>query len=444
MISSTSVNDSIRVPCAEKHPKGLYVLFATEMWERFGFYTLSAMLALYLRDAVRGLGWPEVRVATLVSYFLMFVYASPLVGGWVADKFIGYKMAITIGGILLGTGYFLLYLPSVTSLYLALACVVIGNGFFKPNVSTLVGNLYVEGSKLKDPAYNIFYMGINTGAFLAPVAAELVQQRFGFRPAFTVAGLGMILCLLIFWTFKKWVEVKESAMSGPTPEGERAGPPARADSINSVPDSWRIAALMVIFAIVIVFWMLFYQSTLTLIYFANDHTDWSRIGGVSGVLSAAINPFWIIILTFPLVGFWGWLDRKGLQPSTPAKMAIGMFLIACAFYLMAIASLSGGNEGRVSPLWLISSYAIVSLGELMLSPMGLSLVSKVAPVRMRGVMMGGWFVATALGGKLTAIGVYWSVWSHAAFFAVLATLAMVMSILLWAVLKPLRKAMPGV
>jgi POT family proton-dependent oligopeptide transporter len=444
MTTFATGNDQKRVSIAGKHPKGLYVLCGSEMWERFGFYTISAMLALYLRDTVRGMGWPEVRVVTLVSYFLMFVYASPLVGGWIADKIIGYRMAVTIGGILLGGGYFLLYLPSVSSLYLALSLIVIGNGFFKPSVSTMVGSLYKEGSPLKDSAYNIFYMGINTGAFIAPVVAELVHRRLGFRPAFTVAGFGMIICLLIFWSFQKWIDVKGVAEREAPRTEEKAEPLARAENVDSIPDSWRIAALLVIFAIVIVFWMLFYQSTLTLIYFANDHTDWSAIGDVSGVLSAAINPFWIITLTFPLIAFWAWLERRGVQPSTPAKMALGMVLIACSFYLMAIASLFGGNEGRVSPLWLISAYAIVSLGELMLSPMGLSLVSKVAPVRMRGVMMGGWFLATALGGKLTAIGVYWSVWKHSTFFALLATLAMGMSVLLWAVLKPLKKAMPGV
>jgi POT family proton-dependent oligopeptide transporter len=254
----------------------------------------------------------------------------------------------------------------------------------------------------------------------------------------------MILCLVIFWSFKKWVGEDGNHKKNSSSPDEARMDSARRDSFKEVPDSWRIAALLVIYAIVIVFWMLFYQSTLTLIYFANDHTDWSVIGKVSGILSAAINPFWIIVLTYPLIGFWARLDSKGMQPSTPGKMVIGMFLIACAFYLMAIASLYGGNKGRVSPLWLIGAYAIVSLGELMLGPMGLSLVSKVAPAKVRGLMMGGWFVATALGGKMTAIGVYWEVWTHSAFFAVLATMAMVMALFLWAVLKPLKKAMPGV
>jgi proton-dependent oligopeptide transporter, POT family len=287
-------------------------------------------------------------------------------------------------------------------------------------------------------------MGINIGAFLAPLVAEAVQRRLGFRTAFTGAGFGMILSLLIFGSFRKWVEAKGSVADRSAAAVSGFGGSMQEIVVDNVPESKRIMALVAIFAIVIVFWMLFHQNTLTLIYFANDHTDWSAIGEVSGVLSVSINPFWVVTLTFPLIGFWEWLDRKGKQPSTPAKMAIGMSLIACAFYLMSLASLSGGNEGRVSPMWLISAYAIVSLGELMLSPMGLSLVSKVAPVRMRGIMMGGWFVATAIGNKLTAIGAYWSVWSHSAFFAILATLALAMSILLWALLKPLKRTMPGI
>ena len=425
----------------EKHPPGLYVLFATELWERFGFYTLGAMLALYLRDSAQGMGWAEQDATTLFSYYLMFVYLSPLIGGWLADKWIGQRLAITFGAFFFAAGYFLLYVPSVTTLYLALTLVVVGNGFFKPNVSAMVGSLYSEGSKLKDSAYNIFYMGINIGAFLAPVVAEFMRQRFGFRLAFTVAGLGMIICLGTFWGFRKYIfepDKRDGAAS--TAQNHPESPLA----IDAVSDSRRIMALLVIFVIVIVFWMAFHQNQLTLTYFANDNTDWSAWGNVSGVISNAINPFWIITLTVPLISFWRWLAKKGLEPSTPAKIAIGMFLTAVSFYLMAVACLAGGNTGKVSPWWLISSYAIVSLGELMLSPMGLSLVSKVAPARMRGLMMGGWFVATAIGNKLTAIGVYWRVWDHSTFFFILATMALFMSGVLWLLLKPLKKAMPGV
>jgi proton-dependent oligopeptide transporter, POT family len=442
MNTSGTISQTARAAALERHPKGLYVLFATEMWERFGFYTLGAMLALYLRDVEQGMGWPEERATTLVSNYLMFVYASPLIGGWLADKFTGYRMAIVIGSVFFAAGYFLLYLPSVTALYLALTLVVIGNGLFKPNVSTMVGNLYPDGSRLKDSAYNIFYMGINIGAFLAPLVAEAMRQRFGFRPAFTVAGAGMIVCLLIFRVFGRYVAGQDKGRHVTAKAAEAVKTPPR--EIDSVPDSKRVMALILIFLIVIVFWMVFHQNQLTLTYFANDNTDWSAVGNVSGVVSNAINPFWVITLTFPLIAFWRWLDKKGKEPSTPTKIAIGMFLTALSFYVMAVAGWAGGNTGRISPLWLISAYGIVSLGELMLSPMGLSLVSKVAPAHIRGLMMGGWFVATAIGNKLTAIGVYWRVWDHSTFFLVLATMALVMAFVLLLLLKPLKKAMPGV
>src|SRR5262245_60813974 len=203
----------------EKHPPGLYVLFATELWERFGFYTLGAMLALYLRDSVQGMGWPEQDATTLFSYYLMFVYASPLVGGWLADKWLGYRLAITVGALFFGAGYLLLYVPAVSTLYLALTLVVIGNGFFKPNVSAMVGSLYPEGSRLKDSAYNIFYMGINIGALAAPIVAEVVQGYLGFNRAFAVAAGGMVISIAILWFFKHHVEEDQARAL------DKTGPP---------------------------------------------------------------------------------------------------------------------------------------------------------------------------------------------------------------------------
>ncbi|MGH7753957.1 MAG: hypothetical protein ACREN5_14200, partial [Gemmatimonadales bacterium] len=210
--------------------------------------------------------------------------------------------------------------------------------------------------------------------------------------------------------------------------------------IDAIPDWKRVGALIVIFLIVIVFWMVFHQNSVTLTYWANDNTDWN----VTGVISNAITPIWVLLLTFPLVGLWSWLDRRGREPSTPTKMMFGMCLTGLSFYLMYFAGKAGGDFGKVSPLWLISAYAILTAGELMLSPMGLSLVSKVAPVRFRGIMMGGWFVATAIGNKLTAIGVFWDDWLHSTFFAVLGTCAILMAVVLLVLLKPLKKAMPGV
>ncbi len=447
---STEVTAETGGSATEKHPKGLYVLFATEMWERFSFYSMLALFTLYMRDPGEGFGWSAEEATGLYANYLMFVYASPLFGGWLADKKIGYRKAVMIGGVFFMAGHLLLSFRSLPIVYVALACLVIGNGLFKPNVSTMVGNLYPEGSHLKDRAYNIFYMGINIGAFLGPVVMEVVKVRFGYHPAFAVAAFGMLISVGTLWWFKSYVEdPKHGAQVSHTGTSESAQKAINAaNAMDAVPEWKRIVALIVIFLIVIVFWMVFHQNGSTLTYWADENTDWQ----VTGTISNAINPFWIVALTFPLVWFWKRLDRKGKEPATPTKMAIGMTLTGLSFFVLYFAAKIGeatltGNDlyaYKVSAAWLISSYAVVSLGELMLSPMGLSLVSKVAPIRMRGLMMGGWFVATAAGNKLTMIGVYWDRWLHSTFFAVLGAMALVMALVLFFLLKPLKKAMPGV
>jgi len=451
-----------------KHPKGLYVLFATEMWERFSFYSMLAMFTLYMRDPAEGFSWTGERATSLYANYLMFVYASPLIGGWLADKMLGYRRAVMLGGLFFIAGHLLLSFRSLTAVYIALTCLVIGNGFFKPNVSTMVGNLYPDGSHLKDRAYNIFYMGINIGAFLAPLVASWVQAKFGFHPAFAVAAGGMVISVWILWQFKRHVEEPRRAttdvsaaavaVDAPPPSLIEQGNEQRRGTMEAVPEYKRIIALIVIFLVVIVFWMVFHQNASTLTYWARDNTDWTMLfppetaATTGGIISNAINPFWVIALTFPLVFIWGRLDRKGLEPSTPTKMTMGMTLTGLSFFVLFIAARMGeatvtGSDPyafKVSPLWLLLSYFVVTSGELMLSPMGLSLVSKVAPYRLRGLMMGGWFVATAIGNKLTAIGVFWERWLHSTFFGVLGAMALFMAVVLFLLLKPLKKAMPGV
>jgi POT family proton-dependent oligopeptide transporter len=436
----------------EKHPKGLYVLFATEMWERFSFYSMIAMFTLYMRNEEEGFGWTADQATGLYANYTMFVYASPLVGGWIADKMIGYRRAVMIGGVFFCAGHLLLSFRSMVAVYAALTCLVIGNGFFKPNVSAMVGNLYPEGSHLKDRAYNIFYMGINVGAFMAPVVAEIMRSNFGFHPAFAVAAGGMVISVAILWRFKKHVEHADRKAQ---PSADAAAvavdaPPSgvshQQQPIDLVPDWKRIGALIVIYLIVIVFWMVFHQNGTTLTYWADENTDWQ----VTGIISNAINPGWVILLTFPLVAFWKWLDSKGLEPSTPTKMAIGMVMTGLAFFVLFIAAklaeadAPGPYAYKVSAMWLLGAYGVLTLGELMLSPMGLSLVSKVAPIRMRGIMMGGWFVATAIGNKLTQIGQLWDDWLHSSFWLLLSGLAVFMAVVLMILLRPLKKAMPGI
>ena len=490
-MSSSALGAASASHVTQKHPPGLKVLFATEMWERFSFYSMLALFTLYLQNATEGFGWATNRATKLYALYLALVYFSPLLGGYIADKKLGYRKSVMIGGFFFMAGHLLLSFRSIPIMYVALACLVVGNGFFKPNVSAMVGKLYPEGSHLKDRAYNIFYMGINIGAFLAPVVAEVMRQKFGYHAAFAVAAGGMVLSVFTLWKFKHHLAgvdrgTGSSVVQGTEPKAALAtvdAPPikpdardaaktpggmfaaqagARASAMDAVSDAKRIGALIVIFAIVIVFWMAFHQNGATWTYWANDNTDWQsskvvpvifqiftlgliETDDVSGVISNAINPFWVLVLTFPLVGFWGWLDRRGKEPYTPAKMGIGMFLVAAAYMIMYMAARSGGDTGRVSPWWLIIAYMVITLGELMLSPMGLSLVSKVAPIRLRGVMMGGWFAATSIGNYLVGtIGVKWTVWPHSKFFVIVAMMSAAVGVLLFLILRPLKKAMPGV
>ncbi len=434
--------EATQVQQPSRHPKGLYVLFASEAWERFSFYSMLALFILYLRDPVEGFGWTEAEAIRLYSWYLTFVYASPLVGGLLADRYLGYLRTTMIGGIFFIAGHLLLSFHSLTIVYAALTCLVVGNGLFKPNVSTMVGNLYPDGSPLKDQAFVIFYFGINVGAFVAPIVMEIVKAKAGYHPAFAVAAFGMVISLVTLYAGRTLVRRADAPIMAP--EGANVGN----SELESVSDSRRIGALLVVFVIVIVFWMAFHQNGSTLTYWADDNTDWD----VSGTIANAINPAWILILSFPLVALWRRLGARGKEPSTPAKMTLGMLLTGVSFFVLYAAarvgeaSVTGPDPYAyvVSPLWLISSYGVVTLGELLLSPMGLSLVSKVAPFRLRGMMMGGWFVATAIGNKLTAIGVYWTRWPHSVFFAVLGLMCVVVAGILAVLLKPLKKAMPGV
>ena len=384
-----------------------------------------------------------------------------------------------IGGFFFMAGHVLFSFRSVAVMYLALSCLVIGNGFFKPNVSAMVGNLYPEGSHLKDRAFNIFYMGINVGAFLAPIVMEVVAKgrvSCGFRRC---GGRDGHLRRHL-WFFKRHLEGVDvgtgaSAVKGTEPKAtlttvdappikpdEADKAPARVNLIDQISDTQAYRRADVIFLIVIVFWMAFHQNGATWTYWANDNTDWGSsavvpviikiltlglISGedVSGVISNAINPAFVILLTFPLVWFWSWLDKKGKSLRRPRRWALACMLVAVAYLVMYQAALSGGDTGKVSPWWLIGAYGVITLGELMLSPMGLSLVSKVAPVRLRGLMMGGWFAATSIGNYLVGtIGVKWTVWSHSKFFIVVAIMSAAVGLILFLILKPLKRAMPGV
>ena len=412
-----------------KHPKGLKVLFFTEMWERFGFYTMLALLVLYMKHVF---GWDEHKMGQVYGLFLGLVYFTPLLGGWIADHVLGYRKTIMLGALTMAVGYSMLAVPHPAELffYLSLAVIVLGNGLFKANISVLVGNLYPPDSPLKDESYNIFYMGINIGALMAPFAASYMRNTFSFNAAFAVSAAGMILSLIIFELGKKYYLTEGAKPSEAKLEEVK---------MSKSQEKERILALLAIFAIVIFFWMSFHQNGFALTLFADQSTRQV----ISPELYQAFNPMFILILTPLVVGLFAWLRKRGKEPSTPGKIGIGMLLAGMAFSIMIVASLSGGNLNNqsLSPSWLISTYFVMTIAELFLSPMGLSFVSKIAPTRMRGTMMGGWFTATAIGNYLSGfIGSFYGTWKHSTFFAVLVAASLFSALLVFLLLKKLKHA----
>ena len=475
------------------HPAGLFPLFFTEMWERFSFYIMVALLTLYM-DApthIGGLGFaPEVS-AQVYGLYMGFLYFTPLFGGLLADRVWGFMRTITLGGIAMMCGHLALAGEGVAWFFTGLAFLIVGNGLFKPNISTMLGNLYRDRPHLKDQGFNLFYMGINMGAFAAPLVATWLRnmflvpvpaaaitsgvglgatsfggalatsagivgdlhanfgQRYGWHYAFGIASIGMLISLVIFRLCRARIVGGEHArfVPGATAQPDNNGQALTATAVpQATPEEERIRvrALFIIFGVVMLFWMAFHQNGMTLIRWARDHT--SPFLGIdfrtNAALTKAINPALVIILTPLLVLFWTALRKRNLEASTPRKMMFGMLLTASCFLVMAIGGLQGGDYGQVSIWWLLGGYFLVTLGELCVSPMGLSVVSKLAPARHGGLLMGGWFVATALGNYLAgAIAVYWQIWDHSTFFFLLVATSLLAAAVLWCVMGRLEHAM---
>lgn len=430
-----------------KHPKGMPVLFATEMWERFSFYSMRAIFALYMitPEEYGGLGFSPVLTANIYGAYIGIVYVTTLMGGYLADQVLGIKRSIITGGLFMTAGHFLLGMIIVTHFveglsplwffFSALICLVVGNGLFKPNISTMLGNLYREVPEKKDDGYNIFYMGINLGAFLSPLVAAYLRGLHpihGWHYAFSAAGFGMILSLTIFLSFQRFVKAGDIPPASKRKVDPEAQEKARLDTGDPKKNRQRTIALLIVFVIVIFFWMAFEQQGLTLTFWAQNATNTALLPETF----QSVNPMFILLLTFPIVTFWGFMRRRKKEPSTAAKMVFGMLLTAVAYLILAFAAFSGGNDGHVNVLWLVFAYASITSGELMLSPMGLSLVSKLAPPGRLGMMMGGWFVAAGIGGYLAgAVGILWEYVSHGVFFLILVGSSLIVALALFTLLK---------
>jgi POT family proton-dependent oligopeptide transporter len=410
----------------KNHPRGLLVLFFTEMWERFGFYTMMAIYTLYMDEK---LGWSDGRKGDFYGWFLGAVYFIPILGGWLGDRVLGHKGTIRVGAVLMAVGYTALAVSSrewLAPFYTGLVLVAVGTGLFKANISVLVGSLYPEGSRLKDSAFNIFYMGVNLGAAFSPLAATWIHDQFdSYNLSFAVAAIGMAVSMLIFqWGRRHLIPAQPET---PRVSALSAAPPAAGWSRD---DRRRVVTLGVLYAVAIFFWVGFYQNGFVLTLFAQRSTVVYRF--LKPETYQFFGPFFILILTPPLVWAFGKMrDGRG-EPSNASKISAGLFIAGLSLLVMVWAGVAGGNQDQniMSPWWLVSSYFLVSLGEILVSPMGLSLVSKVAPHKIRGLMMGFWFSATAAGSYSSGVlGRYYGQMAHHQYFLLIAGLLMIGSAL---------------
>ncbi|MCX6318359.1 MAG: peptide MFS transporter [Bacteroidetes bacterium] len=538
----------------KKHPRALPFLFFSEMWERFGYYLMIGIFTLYLKDAAGGFNMDEKESASLYGTFIALVFFTPFLGGLIADRVLGYRRSIIFGGLLMGAGYCAMSVHSETMLYVSMALVIIGNGFFKPNISTLLGNVYSTPQHIhqKDEGYNIFYMGINVGASICNFFGAALYTTYGWGAAFIAAGVGMFIGVIVFIIgthHYKAFDVKKPMQPGDMPLPKiialvilpsvvfgvigwymkgRSGYIFDSNSTDAfifacIPvilfyvalwfrsnknERPAMAAMLAIFAVVILFWAIFKQNGSALNTWASRYTERHVSGTQEKIfsqlrltetipykmdsvtkldgqfrkikenekevkemghhpyfkniapdeipvegssvkawvpsLSQSINPVWVIVLTPLVIAFFTWLRRKGKEPSTPTKIAFGL-LISALSVLVMVAAVKVSNNGaeKASVWWLIGSYGVITIGELFLSPMGLSLVSKLSPVRITSLMMGGWFVSTSIGNKLS--GILASKWDQydnkANYFWLNLILLGLAAIFLFVILKWLNKVM---
>jgi POT family proton-dependent oligopeptide transporter len=374
------------------HPPGLRTLFFTELWERFSYYGMRAMLILYMvaPPSAGGLGLDTVRAAHVYGLYTGSVYFTALPGGWIADRFLGARRAVLYGGILIALGHYAMALGGGPLFYGALVLIVLGTGLLKPNISSMVGALYEENDPRRDAGFSIFYMGINLGAMISPLVCGYLGQRIDWHLGFGAAGVGMTLGLAQY----VWSRARLAGI-GDRPERRVDRAQAPASGATERHEAGRIAAIGVLFLFATVFWAAFEQAGSSLSLFAQDLTD-NRILGLAFPSSwfQSVNALFIILLA-PVFS-WIWIRLGDRQPSSPAKFTLGLVSIGVGFVVVtAAASLADG--GRVSPGWLVTVYLCNTVGELCLSPVGLSTVTKLAPARLAGLMMGVWFLSIAAG-----------------------------------------------
>ncbi|MGH8246116.1 MAG: peptide MFS transporter [Gammaproteobacteria bacterium] len=436
-----------------RHPRGLRTLFFTEMWERMSYYGMRALLVFFMTEQIAsgGMGLTEKMANAIYGLYTAGVYLAALPGGWVADRLLGAQRAVWIGGLLIAAGHFTLGVPSTSTFFLGLMLVVLGTGLLKPNISALVGRLYPEGGARRDSGFTLFYMGINIGALLGPLVCSYLGEKVNWHYGFAAAGVGMVAGLITFhFTRRNLGDAglkPEQASPAPTRDWSIVGlvlaglvvvyalSAAGVVAINPVrlggstarliagmavlyfawvfcfagldaTEKKRVAVIGVLFIASAMFWSGFEQVGSSLNLFGRDHTQryfaWLKWEFPAGWLQS-VNPAYVVLLAPVMAALWLWLARRDIAPSLPVKFAWGLLLLAAGFLVMVGASQRALSAGKVWPTWLIATYLLHTIGELCLSPVGLSSVTKLAPPRLVGQMMGIWFLGTSLGNLVAGL-----------------------------------------
>ena len=432
------------------HPKGLYILFFTELWERFSYYGMRAILVLYMISSASGdnpgFGWDEGDAISLYGTYTMLVYVMSIAGGLIADKLWGQKRTVLIGGLLLCVGHGILAVDSLWAFYAGLGFIILGVGGLKPNISTMVGGLYPHGDVRRDKGFTIFYIGINIGAFLSALIVGGVAEIYGWHYGFGLAGIGMLLGQAVFMWGQKFLTGVGEATKDLNPE-EAA---AKAKPLTAV--EWdRMKVMGISFLLIIVFWGAFEQAGGLMNIYTAQKTDLSLSFSIPFIGDAipaswfqSVNAFFIITLGVPIASFWIWWKNRGKESSSIFKMATGVIIMGSGFLFMSAASMQFEAEGSSAMYWLVLAYLFHTIGELCASPVALSYITKLAPLKYASLMMGVYFAATGVGNKVAGLVGEWSQSAgELEIFTGIAIFCTTIGLLVIALLKPLKRLAHG-
>ncbi|MCO4761707.1 MAG: peptide MFS transporter [Myxococcales bacterium] len=424
------------------HPKGLYVLFFTELWERFSYYGMRAILVLFLvakvkEDAHGGLGWTRQEALALYGWYTMLVYVASIPGGWLADRVFGQKKAVMYGGLLLCVGHGIMAIHGMAFFYSALALIILGVGLLKPNISTMVGGLYATGDARRDKGFTIFYIGINLGALGAGLIVGAIGETIGWHYGFGLAGIGMLVGQAVYgWGQRYLTDV------GNVPQlAGNSGAAAKADAPLTAIEKDRVKVLVLSFLIVIVFWGAFEQAGGLMNLYTKDKVN--RMAGgweVPASVFQSLNPLFIILFGTLVANFWYRRAERSKEASSLFKMAVGTMIMGTGFLFMVGAAQEAGVDGKAGMYWLFAAYLFHTIGELCASPVALSFITKLAPAKYASLMMGVYFATTGFGNKIAGLlGEAASEAGELAIFGGIFGFTFVFGALILALLKPLNR-----